>query len=46
MLQAWNTEKNNDAEFILNEPVGQVHSMVVSNDKLFAGTQVLSLLSL
>jgi len=38
MLQAWNTQ--NLMELSLNGPVGQVYALVVSNDMLFAGTQV------
>lgn len=40
MLQAWNIRTN--AEFNLNGPVGQVHAMVVANEMLFAGAQVMT----
>lgn len=40
MLQAWNIQTN--AEFNLNGPVGQVHAMVVANEMLFAGAQVMT----
>ncbi|XP_039029107.1 zinc finger CCCH domain-containing protein 48-like isoform X2 [Hibiscus syriacus] len=37
VVKAWNTQTNQ--EISLNGPVGQVYSMVVGNDLLFAGTQ-------
>ncbi|KAL5565484.1 hypothetical protein UlMin_028648 [Ulmus minor] len=37
IVKAWNIE--NGAEYNLNGPVGQVNTMVTSNDILFAGTQ-------
>lgn len=40
ILQAWNTQTNTDLS--LNGPVGQVYALVVGNDLLFAGTQVIS----
>lgn len=39
ILQAWNTLNN--SELSLSGPVGQVYAMVVGNDLLFAGTQVI-----
>ena len=39
ILQAWNTHTN--SELSLTGPVGQVYAMVVGNDLLFAGTQVM-----
>ena len=39
LLQAWNTQTN--ADLSLTGPVGQVYTMVVGNDLLFAGTQVM-----
>ena len=39
MLQAWNTQNN--SELSLNGPVGQVYALVVGNDLLFAGVQVI-----
>lgn len=39
ILQAWNTQTNQ--ELSLSGPVGQVYTMVVGNDLLFAGTQVM-----
>ena len=38
ILQAWNIESL--AEFSLDGPVGEVYSMVVANEMLFAGAQV------
>ncbi|XP_038999380.1 zinc finger CCCH domain-containing protein 48-like isoform X2 [Hibiscus syriacus] len=37
VVKAWNTQTNQ--EISLSGPVGQVYSMVVGNDLLFAGTQ-------
>jgi len=37
-MQAWNIQNN--ADLSLNGPVGQVYSLVVGTDLLFAGTQV------
>lgn len=37
-IQAWNFENN--MEFTLNAPCGLVCSMVVDEDKLFAGMEV------
>lgn len=39
--QAWNTQTA--TELSLDGPSGQVYSLVVGNELLFAGTQVLSL---
>jgi hypothetical protein len=39
VLQAWNTQTS--TELSLSGPAGQVYSMVVGNDLLFAGTQVI-----
>ena len=39
ILQAWNTLTN--SELSLTGPVGQIYAMVVGNDLLFAGTQVI-----
>ena len=39
LLQAWNTQTN--ADLSLTGPVGQVYTLVVGNDLLFAGTQVM-----
>jgi hypothetical protein len=39
LLQAWNTQTNTDLS--LTGPVGQVYTLVVGNDLLFAGTQVM-----
>lgn len=39
MLQAWNTQTSTDLS--LNGPVGQVYALVVGNDMLFAGVQVI-----
>ena len=41
VLQAWNTQTS--TELSLSGPAGQVYSMVVGNDLLFAGTQVIFL---
>ena len=41
ILQVRNTQTNTDLS--LNGPVGQVYTMVVGNDLLFAGTQVICL---
>lgn len=38
ILQAWHIESS--AEFSLDGPVGEVYSMVVANEMLFAGAQV------
>jgi hypothetical protein len=38
-FQAWNTQ--NSMEISLDGPVGQVYALVVINDMLFAGTQVI-----
>ncbi|MFS7955226.1 putative transcription factor WD40-like family [Helianthus anomalus] len=37
LVKAWNVQTS--AELILNGPVGQVYSLVLGNDLLFAGTQ-------
>ncbi|KAL6131968.1 hypothetical protein ACLB2K_070340 [Fragaria x ananassa] len=42
-VKAWNTQAN--SEMSLSGPVGQVYSMVVGNDLLFAGTQDGSILA-
>lgn len=39
VLQAWNTQ--NSMELSLSGPVGQVYALVVGNDMLLAGTQVI-----
>ena len=39
LLQAWNTQTNTDLS--LDGPIGQVYALVVGNDLLFAGTQVI-----
>lgn len=41
MLQVWNIQAQ--AELTLNGPVGQVHAMVVGNNMVFAGIQVITL---
>ena len=38
-FQAWNTQTN--MELSLSGPVGQVYALVVGNELLFAGTQVI-----
>lgn len=43
-FQAWNTQ--NSMEISLDGPVGQVYALVVINDMLFAGTQVIFFLPL
>ena len=39
ILQAWNTQTTTDLS--LSGPVGQVYALVVGNDLLFAGVQVI-----
>lgn len=39
ILQAWNIQTEDDLS--LEGPVGEVNSMVVGNDMLFAGAQVI-----
>ena len=41
ILQAWHTQNN--TELTLSGPTGQVYALVVGNDLLFAGVQVILL---
>lgn len=44
ILQAWNIQTA--AEFSINGPVGQVHAMAVGCNMLFAGAQVINVITI